>query len=88
MSRAYKDGLNDLVADLGGTGFATPALTERLSGADLAQALLAAKNGDSAVIAAGTLASSKTLGVNAAFAGAKNSAAFSGADQERFAGTQ
>jgi hypothetical protein len=88
MSRAYKDGLLDTVADLGGVGFATPALTEKLSGADLAQALLAAKNGDSAEIAAGTLASSKTLGNNAAFAGSPNSAALSGADQERFAGTQ
>lgn len=88
MSRAYKDALLDTVADLGGVGFATPALTERLSGADLAQALLAAKNGDSAVIAAGTLASSKTLGQNAAFAGVRNSAACSGADQERYAGTQ
>jgi hypothetical protein len=85
MSRAYKEGLNDLVADLGGTGFATVANTEQLSGADLEQALLAAKNGDTAVVdSAGT----KTLGANAAFAGSPNSAALSGADQERFTGTQ
>jgi hypothetical protein len=85
MSRAYKKMLTDLTADLGGTGFATEANTEQMSGADLAQALLATKNGDSAEVdAAGT----KTLGVNAAFAGNPNSAALSGADQERFAGEQ
>lgn len=85
MSRAYKNGLNDLVADLGGTGFATVANTEQLSGADLAQALLTVKNGDSADVDAD---GQKTLGGNAAFAGTPNSAALSGADLERFAGDQ
>lgn len=85
MSRAYKNGLLDLIADGGGTGFATVANTEKMSGADVAQALLAVKNGDSAVVdSAGT----KTLGVNAAFTGSPNSAALSGADQERFTGEQ
>lgn len=85
MSRAYKNKLLDTTADLGGTGFATVANTEKLSGADLAQALLTVTNGDSAVVdSAGT----KTLGVNAAFAGSPNHAALTGADQERYAGDQ
>lgn len=85
MSRAYKKRLLDTIADLGGTGFATVANTEKMSGADVAQALLATTNGDSAVVdSAGT----KTLGNNAAYAGTVNSAALSGADQERFAGDQ
>jgi hypothetical protein len=82
MSRAYKKGVVDLAADLGATGTAN---AEKLSGADLAQVLLAVKNGDSAAV--GTTGG-KTLGNNAAFAGTRNSAALSGADQERFAGDQ
>lgn len=81
MSRAYKTGLVDLVTDLGGT--VTDA--EKLSGADLEQMRLAVLNGDTATSnAVGT----KTLGNNAAFAGSPNSAALTGADQERFAGDQ
>jgi hypothetical protein len=85
MSRAYKDQLADEIADLGGTGFATVANVEQLSGADLEQARLTVLNGDTATInAAGT----KTLGVNSAFTGNPNSAALTGADLERFAGSQ
>jgi hypothetical protein len=82
MSRADKDGLVDLAADLGATGTAN---AEKLSGADLAQVLLTVKNGDSAAIDSD---GDKTLGVNAAFPGNPNSAALSGADLERFAGSQ
>lgn len=85
MSRAYKNALCDEVADLGGTGFATPANTEQMSGADLEQARLTALNGDTATISA---AGVKTLGVNAAYAGSPNSAALSGADLEVTAGAQ
>jgi hypothetical protein len=85
MSRAYKRKLTDIVADLGGTNFGTEARTEQLSGADLAQCLLAVENGDSADVSA---AGAKTLGVNASYGGNPNSAALSGADQERFAGDQ
>lgn len=85
MSRAYKQTLCDEVADLGGTGFATAALTEQMSGADLEQARLVALNGDTATIAAGGV---KTLGVNAAYAGNPNSAALSGADLEVNGGSQ
>lgn len=85
MSRAYKDQLADETADLGGTGFATPANVEQLSGADLEQMRLTALNGDTATVSATGV---KTLGVNAAFAGSPNSAALSGADLERFAGSQ
>lgn len=98
MSRAYKDGLCDLINDLGGTTMAQGQVrTEKMSGADLAQALLAVKNGDTAVAADVTqslpgggqiVVATKTLGANAAFAGSPNSAALSGADQERFTGTQ
>lgn len=88
MSRAYKDQLADEVADLGGTGFATAALVEQLSGADLEQARLTALNGDTAVIAAGGIGITKTLGVNSAYAGNPNSAALSGADLEVTAGGQ
>lgn len=86
MSRAFKDGLLDDIADLGGTGFATVANTEKLSGADLEQARLAARvtgAGVPTVDANGT----KTLGGNTGYAGTPNGAALSGADQERFAGT-
>lgn len=86
MSRAYKDGLLDQMVDAGGLGFDDPTITERLSGADLAQALLAAKNGSLVVVDAGDLAAGKALGSNLAFG--KLSAELSGADQERFAGTQ
>ena len=85
MSRAFKDGLLDEVADLGGTGFTTVANTECLSGADLEQLRLAALNGDTATVGS---AGTKTLGANAAYAGSPNSAALSGADQERFTGSQ
>lgn len=85
MSRAYKRRLMDTAGDLGATGVTTIANAEKLSGADLAQALLTAENGDTAAVdAAGT----KTLGVNAMFAGSPNSARLSGADLERFAGEQ
>lgn len=84
MSRAFKDGLVDETSDLGGTGL-TAANAEKLSGADLEQMRLAALNGDTAAVdAAGT----KTLGANAAYGGSPNSAALSGADQERFTGSQ
>ena len=85
MSRAYKDGLLDETADLGGTGFTTVANTEQLSGADLEQARLAVLNGKTAAVAAG---GTKTLGANNAFAGSPNCAALTGADLERFAGNQ
>lgn len=83
MSRAFKDGLADEVADLGGTGFATVANTEQLSGADLEQARLAVLNGSTAAV---TGAGRKTFGTNAAMG--QNVAACSGADLERFTGTQ
>lgn len=85
MSRAYKEKLRDLAIDLGGTGFNVAGNVEKMSGADLAQALLTLENGDTATVnSAGT----KTLGTNSAFAGSPNSAALTGADLERFAGDQ
>jgi hypothetical protein len=82
MSRAYKDGLADEADDLS-SGALVAAGVEKLSGADLEQVRLAALNGSNpAVDAAGV----KTLGTNAAFA--KPSAQLTGADQERFMGTQ
>lgn len=83
MSRAYKDGLRDEADDLS-TGTFNAAGAETLSGADLEQLRLAALNGiNSAVSAAGV----KTTGTSAAHGG-KNIAQLSGADLERFTGTQ
>lgn len=73
MSRAYKDGIVDAITGLpNDTGF-TAATTERMSGADLAQALLALRNG--ATVTAASVAqnlpgggvinvSTKSLGIN------------------------
>lgn len=73
MSRAYKDGIVDAITGLpGDTGF-TVATTERMSGADLAQSLLALRNGASVTAASvaqnkpggGTIdVSTKSLGIN------------------------
>lgn len=83
MSRAYKDKLVDTADDLS-AGALNAAGVEQLSGADLAQILLAAENGSNpAVSAAGV----KTVGTNAAFGGRSN-ASHTGADLERFAGSQ
>ena len=60
MSRAYKEGLKDLAADLGATGTAN---AEKLSGADLAQVMCAVKNGATADV---TAAGRKNLGANKA----------------------
>lgn len=84
MSRAYKDALVDEAADLGGTCLSA-ANAEKLSGADLEQMRLAALNGRTpSTDANGT----KTLGTNPAFTGSPNCAALSGADMERYAGSQ
>lgn len=73
MSRAYKDGIIDAITGLpGDTGF-TAATTERMRGADLAQSLLALRNG--ATVTAASVAqnlpgggvinvSTKSLGIN------------------------
>lgn len=70
MSRTYKGKLADLAEGKGATGVKTNV--EKLSGADLAQVLMAANSGASATVAAG---GKKTLG--------NNSAAKSGADIQR-----
>ena len=83
MSRAYKDSLRDEADDLS-TGALNSTGVEKLSGADLEQLRLAALNGSNpAASAAGV----KTVGTNAAH-GAKSTVALSGADLERFAGSQ
>lgn len=73
MSRAYKDGIIDAITGLpGDTGF-TVSTTERMSGADLAQSLLALRNGASVTAASvaqnlpggGVInVSTKSLGIN------------------------
>lgn len=73
MSRAYKDGIIDAITGLpNDTGF-TVATTERMSGADLAQSLLALRNGASVTAASvaqnlpggGVInVSTKSLGIN------------------------
>jgi hypothetical protein len=73
MSRAYKDALVDAITGLpNDTGF-TSATVERMSGADLAQSLLALRNGASVTAASvaqnkpggGTIdVSTKSLGIN------------------------
>lgn len=84
MSRAYKDGLIDETDDLSSGTMAVGGV-EQLSGADLEQLRLAALNGSNpAVNALGV----KTVGTNAAFAGTPSNASLSGADLERFTGTQ
>lgn len=80
MSRAYKNSLVDDINDL--SAGADMTNTEQMSGADLAQMLLAAKNG-AATTADGH---SKTVGNNTVFPGTKSNAAFSGADLEYSAG--
>lgn len=83
MSRAYKDGLKDETDDLS-SGTMDTAGTEQLSGADLEQLRLASLNGSNpAVSSAGV----KTVGTNTAHGGRSN-AALSGADLERYAGSQ
>lgn len=79
MSRAYKKGLADTAANLGG------AITdaEKLSGADLAQVLQASrKSSNPSSDAKGT----KSLGTNNFFAGSPNNASLSGADVSRSLG--
>lgn len=83
MSRAYKDGLVDETDDLS-SGTMVAAGVEQLSGADLEQLRLASLNGSNpAVDAAGV----KTVGTSAAHGGRSN-AALSGADLERYVGSQ
>lgn len=83
MSRAFKDALVDDVNDLS-TGTVDATGAEKLSGADLEQLRLAARNGANP---AADSAGAKTIGTNAAH-GDKSTAALSGADLERFAGDQ
>lgn len=83
MSRAFKDSLRDETDDLS-TGALDATGTEKLSGADLEQLRLAALNGSNP---AASSAGVKTIGTNAAH-GAKSTAALTGADLERFAGSQ
>lgn len=86
MSRAYKDAaINDLNALNGAGTDITAAVGETMSGADLAQVMLAARNGANAGATAGP---AKVLGTNAQYSGAPSNGALSGADLERFAGSQ
>lgn len=83
MSRRYKDRIVDTTDDLS-AGTMNAAGAEQLSGADLAQLLLAAENGSPAAVDA---AGVKTVGTNTAMGGRSN-AACSGADLESTAFTQ
>lgn len=82
MSRAYKDSLVDDINDL--SAGADMTNTEKLSGADLEQLKLAAKNG------ANTTSDgvSRTLGTNAFYPTTPSNGALTGADLERSAGSQ
>lgn len=82
MSRAFKNAIIDEINDL--SAGADMTNTEKLSGADLEQLRLAARNGAATTFDGTT----KTLGTNAAFAGPPSNAALTGADLERFAGDQ
>lgn len=84
MSRAYKNGLVDEADDLS-TGALDATGAEKLSGADLEQIRLAALNGSNPAVSA---AGAKTVGTNAAFPGTPSNAKLTGADLERFTGTQ
>lgn len=83
MSRAYKKNLIVTADDLS-AGTLNATACERLSGADLAQVLLASKNGSGGAVDANA---NKTVGTNAAHGG-KSNVRLTGADLERFAGDQ
>lgn len=86
MSRAFKDGMRD-DADALSTGAFSATGTEKLSGADLEQLRLSAANGGNPAVSSAGVKQPATGGTNAAHGG-KNVTQLSGADQERFKGTQ
>lgn len=69
MSRAFKDAMVDDYLDLGGSGLAVGgAVAETLSGADLEQLRMAARNNSGSVVAAaGANGATKDLSTNKAF---------------------
>lgn len=84
MSRLHKNALVDDAIDLGATGLAVGDVNaEKLSGADLAQLIIARRAGATAATDAN---GTKTLGTTAAYAGAPNAAALTASDLDAVSG--
>ena len=75
MSRKFKD---QIIANITAVGGGAMTNTEQLSGADLEQLRLAARNG----VATTSSGRDKTLGTNPRYPGTPSNAALSGADLE------